>query len=97
MGLYEHKGLDIYKTHDYYECRELIDIASTGKQIPEDRLQELANERFNMFLDEVAYNKFKWLHIPQKKNLWQIKAVSAELLNQSVSNPENNLDGILPV
>lgn len=90
MGVYEHKGLDIYNTHDYYECRELLDIASGARQAPEDKLQELENDKFNKYLDKVSYNKFKWTHIDKKHNLWVIKDMSPTLLtptsNDSVSS-----------
>lgn len=81
VSTYEHHGLEIYKTHSYHDCRELLDIASQGRQNPQDRLQELENDRFNLFLDKVAYNKFRWAHMPELHNLWQIKNMSPKLLN----------------
>lgn len=81
VSTYEHLGLELYKTHSYQDCRELLDIASQGRQNPEDKLQEIENNRFNLFLDKVAYNKFKWAHMSESHNLWRIKDMSSKLLN----------------
>jgi len=80
MNLYEHNGLKIYQTHDYYECRDLIESASASRQSPENKLQELANDKFNSYLDKVAYNKFKWTHMEERHKIWKIKDMSPDLL-----------------
>jgi hypothetical protein len=78
--LYESNGLELYNTLSYHECRELIDIATLARVSPADRLQQIENDKFSMYLDKISYNRMKWYHIEDKKNLWDIKKISKELL-----------------
>lgn len=92
LNLYEGQAFELYKNLSYAECRELVDIASSGRVAPEDNLQHLENTRFNSFLDNISYNKFRWAHLDNTYNLWQIKDVSPKLLSTPL--PSKLLEGI---
>jgi hypothetical protein len=66
-------GLEMYKTLDYWECKDLLDIKGIGSCNPSDRLQLHKNNIFNDYLDSVAYSKFDWQFLPNKYNLFVIK------------------------
>lgn len=88
LNLYEHNALQLYKTLSYQECKELIDIATSGRATPEDKMQEIENDKFNKFLDKVSYNKFRWTHLGDV-NLWEIKDMSPKLLNTPVNKHDS--------
>ena len=75
-------GLELYNTLDYWACKELLEVASSAKMNPGDKLQEVKNDAFNELLDDISYRKFPWECIPVKYNLWQIKEHSTSLLDK---------------
>ena len=80
VSAYPQSGYDLYKKLDYWDCKELLDIISSSKSDPEETLQEKENTLFNNCLDEKAYNKFRWLFLDEKYNLFDIYNKSKELL-----------------
>lgn len=81
IGAYPENGYELYRTRDYWSCRELIDIANNGRINPEDKLQKVANTAFNDLLDRRAYKKHSWMYLPEKYNLWQIQAKSNRIMD----------------
>lgn len=64
---YPENALELFRTLDYWECKELLDINSSSKSSPTERLQELENDKLNNLLDKKAYNKVKWMYLEDKK------------------------------
>lgn len=80
LASFPESGLQLYREMDYWECKELLDIASTSKASPGDRLQIYKNELFNKFLNSVAKRKFKWQFIESRLDLRQIRVKTKEIL-----------------
>lgn len=74
-------GLQLYNTLDYWACKELLEVSSSAKMSPGDKLQEVKNNAFNNMLDCISYRKVNWECLPEKYNLWQIKKRSSSLLD----------------
>lgn len=81
MSAFPENALKLYSNFDYWECKELLDIYNSSKINPENKMQELENNKFNMYLDKKAYNKFKWMYISTPLNLYEINKKSKELIN----------------
>jgi hypothetical protein len=88
LSYYAENAMTLVKTLDYWKCRELIDIASSGRINPEDKLQVAENTKFNKFLDDISYRKHEWEHLSDKFNLWQIKKRSENIFSNDDSNNE---------
>lgn len=73
LSAYPEHGLDLFKSLDYWQCKDLIDIANNAKINPTDKLQSSINNRFNKYLDDYSYKRFEWMYLPKKLNLWQIR------------------------
>lgn len=78
MASFPETGLQLYKSLDYWQCKELLDISSNAKRNPGDKLQQKENDRFNSYLDKTAYNKYKWKYLDKPFNLFQIKDKTIE-------------------
>lgn len=72
MTAFPENGWFLYNTLDYWQVKELLDISSTGKCNPADRIQVLRNTQFNEYLDSVAYKKYDWQFVEKRYNLFQI-------------------------
>lgn len=80
LSSYPENGLALYNSLDYWQCRELLDISSSGRINPEGKLQLLENKIFNMFLDKYSLTKFNWYSLDKPMNLWDIKKKTGELI-----------------
>jgi hypothetical protein len=81
LSAYPNHGLIFYKTLDYWECKDLLEIANSSKTNPPDRLQARKNDVFNHFLDTHANIKFEWSFVDSKYNLWDIK-IQTEFMSE---------------
>lgn len=66
MQSFPEHGLSLFKSEDYWTCKELIEISNNGKIYPEEKLQRKTNNLFNLTLDVLADKKLKWEHIGRK-------------------------------
>lgn len=82
---YPENGLELYRTLDYWECRDLLDIKSLAACNPGDRLQLHKNQIFNQYLDSTAYKKFEWQFLPKRYNLFAIKRETENINNDTES------------
>jgi hypothetical protein len=89
MSAYPENGLQLYRTLDYWECKDLLDIKGISNCNPGDRLQLHKNGIFNQYLDEIAYKKVDWQFLPKKYNLFDIKR-ETENINSDDSNSGSN-------
>jgi hypothetical protein len=81
LNAYPENGLELYRTLDYWQCKELIDIANDAKINAGDRLQQVENSLFNKFIDKFVDTKFDWNYLPEKLSLRQIKKKSYDQLS----------------
>ncbi|MGL5923683.1 hypothetical protein [Chroococcidiopsis sp.] len=65
-------GIELYRSIDYWQCRELLDLSSDGRMSSEDRIQAAENHVFNTYLDRTASNKIAWVEIEELLDLRDI-------------------------
>jgi hypothetical protein len=79
ISAFPETGYQLYQKLDYWECRDLLEISTSGKVNPGDKLQSRKNDDFNSFLDKIAYDNMTWQFLPSKYNLWGIKTQTERL------------------
>lgn len=89
MSAYPENGLQLYKTLDYWECKDLLDVKGLANCNPSDRLQLYKNDILNKYLDTVAYRKFEWQFLPKRYDLFGIKR-ETENITSDTSNIDSN-------
>lgn len=83
LAAYPENGLELYKTYDYWTCRELLDAYNSARINPEDKIQENLNKKFNKFLCS-SDRKYEWSHVG-KQSLYQIyKKTLADTLDDGI-------------
>lgn len=81
LNSYPETGFELYRTCDYWQCKEIIDIANDARINAGDKLQLKENNLFNQYLDKIQHRKLKWMYLPEKLNLRQIKKKSNDQLS----------------
>lgn len=76
LTAYPENGLEIYRKYDYWTCKELLDINSSGKENPANKIQLENNDRFNEYLDTFADKRITWQYKDKKYSLRQIQKLA---------------------
>lgn len=68
--------MELWKTLDYWEIRELLALKHESARSPDIKLQEIKNQEFNKLLDNIANKSLEWHGIEQKKTVRGVKKFS---------------------
>jgi hypothetical protein len=83
LTAFPEKGLELFNTLDYWECRDLLSISSNGKINSEDNNQKVENNIFNNYLDRYSNKKVAWFDLKEKLNLYEIKDYTINAIENS--------------